>query len=109
MRLMHRAATDSVCSLPPSGTLWGRGGEGGSCCCTRCVNNHYPTPNPSHKGAAARSAGDWTLDHLRDRSALFHKLLHGFRFDLVARSRKVDIDLRKDSARGARQYDDPIG
>jgi hypothetical protein len=28
MRLMHRAATDSVCSLPLVGEGWGRGGEG---------------------------------------------------------------------------------
>src|SRR6476659_1168452 len=54
----------------------------------QCVMNRQQStsipgkPHPeNHKGAAARSAGDWTLDHLRDRSTLFHELSHGLRFD----------------------------
>src|SRR5262249_23103716 len=34
-------ATQTRCAPRP---LWGRAGEGGSCCCTRCVNNRHPHP-----------------------------------------------------------------
>jgi hypothetical protein len=68
------------------------------------------TPERLRKSAIGRrSAGDWTLYHLRDRGALFDKLLHGLRFDLVARPRQVDVDLRKHGARSTRKHDDPIG
>src|SRR6516225_1137960 len=47
----HDRAANSVCSLPP---LWGRGGEGGSCCEAILVH-HRTTPTPPAFAALRRA------------------------------------------------------
>src|SRR5262249_30227856 len=43
-----RSSCNRLGLLPPP--LWGRGGEGGRCCCASYVHNSTPTPNPSPQG-----------------------------------------------------------
>jgi hypothetical protein len=45
-----------------------------------------------------RFAATWSPNHLGDFRTFFDELLHGFRLDLIARSRECDINLSEDSA-----------
>jgi hypothetical protein len=40
-----------------------------------------------------RFAANWPPNHLGDSRAFFDELLHGFRLDLIARSREFDVNL----------------
>jgi hypothetical protein len=46
-----------------------------------------------------RFAANWAPYHLRDFRTFFDELPHGFRLDLIARSRESDVNLTEHTAR----------
>jgi hypothetical protein len=54
-------------------------------------------------------AANWAPYHLRYFRTLFDELLHGFRLDLIARSREFDVNLSEHTARRTRQHNYAIG